>query len=335
MSEARSQKTAALSIILPTYNEAANLPELLERISGVLKEGAFEVIVVDDDSPDKTWETAEKLTQKYPMLRVIRRINRRGLSSAVTEGFAAAKGDTLLVMDADLQHDPAIILQLKDAIMNGADIAVASRYMAGGSVGAWISGRRILSKAATFLAKNLPPVHVSDPMSGFFALRADAFRRIQPSLRPSGFKILLEILTFLPRGTKTAEVPLEFKLRTHGESKLSLRVEAEFLLQILRIMLYRVQWPLLLLVLTSAFCVLAMRAWPLRQMYLNPIVRNNVQITLRREAEHNGWLISDLSVKGIAADHIKAIHRLHVRGEDPEQCHILYFDDRPAQPCEN
>jgi glycosyltransferase involved in cell wall biosynthesis len=324
-----------LSIILPTYNEAANLPELLERISGILREEAFEVIVVDDDSPDKTWEAAELLKQKHPMLKVIRRIGRRGLSSAVVEGFAAAKGDILLVMDADLQHDPAIILQLKEGIEKGADIAIASRYMAGGSVGAWVSGRRILSKTATFLAKKLPPVEVSDPMSGFFALKADAFRRIQPSLRPSGFKILLEILTFLPRGTKTAEVPLDFKLRTHGESKLSLRVEAEFLLQILRIALYRLQWPLLLLALAMALVFLVPRVWPLRQIYLNPVMRNNVQITLQREAAHNGWLISDLSVREIYGDHMMISRRQHVRGEDPEECYILYFDDRPAEPCES
>lgn len=324
-----------LSIILPTYNEAENLPELLERIDGVMGTHEFEVIVVDDDSPDGTWRKAEELKKKHAHLRVLRRVGRSGLSSAVAEGFDMAKGNVLMVMDADLQHDPVLILRLLDKVNAGADIAVASRYIEGGGVGDWIRGRRILSNAATYLAKAIPPVHVSDPMSGFFAMKRASYEGVRSSLRPSGFKILLEILAFLPASSVSAEVPLQFQMRRHGESKLNLRVEMVFLWQLLRIALIRIQWPLFWGACFVTLIALCMRVWPLRMMYLNPVVRHNVETTLRRVSDQNGWLLSDLSVRSVTGNSVTVIHRAHVRGEDPSECFVLPYDDSPVQPCVN
>lgn len=204
-----------------------------------------EIIVVDDNSPDETWRVAEELKAQYPAIRVLRRIGRRGLSSAVTEGFAMAHGEVLMVMDADLQHDPNLIMTLYDAVQNGAAIAVASRYIEGGSVGDWVTGRRILSKTATWLASSLPPVHSSDPMSGFFALNRASYTLIAPHLQPTGFKILLEVLSCLPAGSKISEAPLHFAFRKHGESKLNMWVEVQFVLQLVRIAAKRL-WQILL-----------------------------------------------------------------------------------------
>jgi len=323
-----------LSIVLPTYNEAANLPELLKRITAVLKQGSFEVIVVDDDSPDRTWEVAEKLVQQYAMLRVLRRVGRRGLSSAVTEGFAMAKGEVLIVMDADLQHEPQLITQLAKAIEDGADIAVASRYTEGGSVGEWVTGRRILSRVATFLARKVPPVEVSDPMSGFFALSKKAYDPIAARLQPTGFKILLEVLACLPHGTKTAEVPLQFKQRLSGESKLNLTVELQFIIQLLRILLRRLSMVLFFLVVILASVMLFPRVANLSPLYLDPAVRTQVQTTLERFAEMEGWLLSDVAVIAARTEYVEVEYRPHFRGKDPVTCHRLFHDRSRLTDCE-
>jgi dolichol-phosphate mannosyltransferase len=225
-----------LSLVLPTYNEAKNLDPLLARLRATVGELTHEFIVVDDDSPDRTWEEAERLSQKYGDVRVLRRVGRRGLSTAVAEGFEGAIGDVLIVMDADGQHDPTLIMHLYDAVMiDGKTLAVASRYVEGGGA-AGLSGSRVwFSRLGNALARSIPPVRVSDPMSGFFAIDRRVYRRITPLLRPSGFKILLEILGALPAGTPVAEIPLEFGERWSGESKFSLRVRFQFLWQLVRI----------------------------------------------------------------------------------------------------
>lgn len=218
-----------LSLIFPTYNEADNLPVLLPKVAAVLKGVDFEVIVVDDDSPDRTWEVGRKLSLQYPWLRVIRRVGRRGLSSAVIEGFLAAKGDVLAVADADGQHDLGILPLLAKAVEGGAGIAIGSRYTEGGSVGQWDERRHTMSRIATWMAIRLCRVKVSDPMSGFFAVERRLFEKVLPMLNPKGFKILLDLLIHVPSGTKTEEVPFTFGVREHGESKLSRRVQIEFL----------------------------------------------------------------------------------------------------------
>ncbi|HLC76177.1 MAG TPA: glycosyltransferase family 2 protein [Candidatus Peribacterales bacterium] len=218
-----------LSLILPTYNEAKNLPILLPKIEEALKGIPHEVIVVDDDSPDETWRIAQELSTDRDDVHVIRRIGRRGLSSAVVEGFLAAKGGILAVMDADLQHDLSILPQLYRTVKGGTNIAIGSRYIEGGSVGEWDERRYMLSRIATNLARMLCKVDVRDPMSGFFALNRSTIEETLPKLNPKGFKILLDFLVHMPKGTTAKEVPFTFGKRLHGESKLSRRVQLEFL----------------------------------------------------------------------------------------------------------
>lgn len=217
------------SLILPTFNEAANLPELLPRVEQALAGIDHEVIIVDDDSPDRTWEVALALAKERDDLHVIRRIDRRGLSSAVIEGFLAAKGDVLAVMDADGQHDSGLLKRLYEAVRGGSGIAVGSRYAKGGSVGQWDERRHFLSRVATRLGQAVCRVKVSDPMSGFFAIDARLFERVRPSLNPKGFKILLDLLVHIPKDTRVTEHAFTFGGRLHGESKMSRRVQVEFL----------------------------------------------------------------------------------------------------------
>lgn len=301
-----------------------------------------EIIVVDDDSPDHTWEVAETLKAQYPAVRVCRRIGRRGLSSAVTEGFAMAKGDVLMVMDADLQHDPKLIVRLYEGITGGADIAVASRYIEGGSVGDWVTGRRLLSKTATWLAKWLPPVHSSDPMSGFFALNRTSYNKIAPHLRPTGFKILLEVLACLPATSRLVEVPLHFAFRKHGQSKLNIWVECQFIFQLVRISFKRLlgllrawQWMIFLLVLGVMLLVLAPRAWRLRLLYTDFSVRTQVEDTLRQTADRYGWLLSSLSIEEVYPDRVRVLHREIYRGTDTSQCMVFFYTTSSLnQPCD-
>lgn len=307
-----------LSIILPTFNEAKNLPELLKRIVQVMGKATYEVIVVDDDSPDKTWQIGEELAKTHLFLKVIRRVGRRGLSSAVVEGFDAAKGDVLMVMDSDLQHDPQLINQLAAAVTKGADIAVASRYMKGGSVGEWVTGRRLLSKTATWLTRKIPPVDVSDPMSGFFALKKSVYQHARPMLRPSGFKILFEILGHLPSKTKSQDVPLVFSARLHGESKLSIAVELQFIWQLVRIALFRIQKLLFWIACIAIALTLSLRLFPLLPLYTDAAKRSFVQSALRSTADQQGWLLSDVRILRINDETVIVAYRPHRKGIDPD-----------------
>ncbi len=218
-----------LSLILPTYNEADNLPELLPKLEKTLKGISHEIIIVDDDSPDGTWRVAQELGLERDDIHVIRRVGRRGLSSAVIEGFLSAKGDVFAVMDADGQHDMDILPKLYEAVQADGGVAIGSRYTEGGSVGQWDERRHLLSRIATKLAIKLCRVKVSDPMSGFFAIRRQLFQGIADHLNPKGFKILLDVLVHVNSSTPVREVPFTFASRMHGESKLSRRVQLEFL----------------------------------------------------------------------------------------------------------
>jgi dolichol-phosphate mannosyltransferase len=217
------------SLILPTYNEADNIPDLIESIRKALAGVPHEIIVVDDDSPDETWKVTQELAHDRDDLHVIRRIGRRGLSSAVIEGFLAAKGDVFGVMDADGQHDESLLPKLYKAALANDGIAIGSRYIEGGSVGEWDEQRYLLSRIATKLAKALCKVKARDPMSGFFAVSRSTFDKALPTLNPKGFKILLDFLVHVPKNTKVQEIPFTFGKRMHGESKLSRRVQIEFL----------------------------------------------------------------------------------------------------------
>ncbi len=217
-----------LSLILPTYNEAENLPELLPKIEVMLKNLPHEIIIVDDDSPDETWRVAQELAIGFVDVHVIRRVGRRGLSSAVMEGFLSAKGSVFAVMDADGQHDAHLLPKLYERVLGGAGIAVGSRYVEGGGVGEWDERRHRMSRVATALAIRLCKVKINDPMSGFFAIRRDLFQNVVASLNPKGFKILLDLLVHIPRGTIVEELPFTFAFRMHGESKLLRLVQIEF-----------------------------------------------------------------------------------------------------------
>jgi dolichol-phosphate mannosyltransferase len=221
-----------LSLVIPTYNEAKNIPELVRLLTGLLDAplgDAYELIVVDDDSPDRTWEVARRLASTYPRLRVIRREGERGLSTAVIRGWQAARAEILGVIDADLQHPPEVVLSLLGEMDRGADMAVASRHVEGGGVSDWSAFRRVLSRGAQLLGLLLLPGvvgRVSDPMSGYFMVRRSAIQG--STLHPLGYKILIEVLG---RGNVRwiAEVPYVFRERIEGESKVTWRLYLEYL----------------------------------------------------------------------------------------------------------
>ena len=225
-----------VSVIIPTFNERANLPLLVERITQAFDglAGTYELIVVDDDSPDGTWAVAESLRERHPQLRVIRRTTgERGLSPAVVEGWCAARGELLAVIDADLQHPPEVLPKLLACFSDGSvDVAIASRYTANGRRLRWNPLRRWLSRGASNLADAVLPTSargVTDPMSGYFAVRRSVVH--EAALRPKGYKILLEVLG-RGRYRRIAEVPYEFGRRFQGESKLGASVMGDYLAQL-------------------------------------------------------------------------------------------------------
>lgn len=309
-----------LSLILPTYNESASIVMLLETIGSVLRDVPHEIIVVDDDSPDGTWKIATEFAARRARIKVLRRIGKRGLSSAVVDGFDAAHGTILAVMDADGQHDASLLLKLVNAIEHGSDIAIGSRYVPGGSVGDWVADRRLLSSAGSFFARRLSRVPVSDPLGGFFALRRDLYDRVREQLRPSGFKILLEILAAVPPATRLSEVPLVFRMRLHGQSKLSFAVHLAFACQVLRLTVMRWMtttaafgaWLFLLVTLLTALLTVP-RAWALRLLYTDAVVRASVQSVLMTVAGKQGWLLSDIELTSVTAESAFLTHRDHLR----------------------
>ena len=217
-----------LSLVIPTYNESENIPILLERLDKCLSNIDKEVIVVDDDSPDKTWEVARQLTSKYSWLRVIRRVHDKGLSSAVLAGFAVAEGNFLAVIDADLQHDESILPQFMQAFDQGAQIVVGSRKVEGGGTKDWSPVRKFISWVATIMAKIALSQPVSDPMSGFFAVNREIYDTYKNEINPKGFKILLEFIA-RAKNVSVKEIGYTFKNRVHGESKLSHKVIVDYL----------------------------------------------------------------------------------------------------------
>lgn len=210
-----------LTVVLPTYNESKNIPILIERLTKVLAKIDYEILVVDDNSPDRTYEVVDQIGAKNPRVRCIRRIHERGLSSAVMTGMASSSAKYYAVMDADLQHDEAILPGLLKAVnQEGFDLAVGSRAAEDGSFGEFSRLRRFISWTATMLAKMLLPVNVKDPMSGYFMVSREVFQQAEEKINPLGFKILLEFLGRVP-GLRVKEVGYTFRNRVHGETKLS------------------------------------------------------------------------------------------------------------------
>lgn len=319
------------SLVLPTYNEAKNLPKLLPKIKKALKGVSFEIIVVDDDSPDKTWKVAEGITG----VRVIRRVGRRGLSSAVIEGFIAAKGEVLAVMDADGQHDVDVLTKLNKAVKSGATVAIGTRYIKGGGVGEWNAWRHFLSRTATILTTIFCGVRVHDPMSGFFAVDQKAFKKVKPQLSARGFKILLDILVRLPKNATIEEVPYTFGMRMHGESKLSWKVNIAFLAFLIVTALKRTQFILFLIACIVALALWGPRALSLGKLYLDSNVRLRTAEAMQHLEEQEGWLISDMILTDVTDDRLTLLYQQHHRGEDPVSCYHITFDSFDLKPCDS
>lgn len=234
----RGVTECALSIILPTYNEAKNLPEIVGLLSDVLLDTDYEIIVVDDDSPDRTWEIAGQLAAANGRIQSLRRIGERGLSSAVLAGMHLSRGHVLVVMDADLQHDENAVIELARLIEDGADLAIGSREAEGGGYGDWSRWRRTVSWGGKVLAQRVVGTQVSDPMSGFFAISRTQFLATEGAVNPRGFKILLE---FLARADQPSvrEVGYQFKDRVHGATKMTTSVVGSYLIALLDLLVGR------------------------------------------------------------------------------------------------
>jgi dolichol-phosphate mannosyltransferase len=220
----------ALSVIIPTLNEVGNVEALLERLALALAGVEWEAIFVDDGSTDGTAELITQIAQAQRRVRLIRRIGRRGLSSAVVEGALASTTPVIAVIDADLQHDERILPDLFRAIADdGHELAIGTRYAANGSTGDWDEGRRRISRFATRLAAPIMKTPLTDPMSGFFAVRRDVLLDAAPSLSSVGYKILLDLVASHPRRLSVAEVGYVFGVRNSGASKLDQMVALEYL----------------------------------------------------------------------------------------------------------
>ncbi|MEM6424956.1 MAG: glycosyltransferase [Cyanobacteria bacterium P01_D01_bin.128] len=220
------------SLIIPTYKESGNVKSIVQQLTRLLDgyiPGGYELILVDDDSPDQTWQIAQALTAEVPQLRVMRRQSERGLSSAVIRGWQVARGDILGVIDADLQHPPEVLLKLLAAVQGGADMAVASRHVEGGGVSEWSIMRRFLSRGAQVLGLIICPNvvgRVSDPMSGYFMVRRSAIA--ESTMNPKGYKILLEVIGRGDVG-EIAEVGYVFQERVEGESKVTWKQYVDYI----------------------------------------------------------------------------------------------------------
>lgn len=234
----RSAETIDVSVVIPTYCEAENLPELVPLVTKALDEAGLvaEIIVVDDNSPDDTPEVCDRLAQDYP-LRLLVRETDRGLSSAVIHGLRRARGEVLVVMDADLSHPPEKVPELVAAITeDSADFVIGSRYVPGGKTDEdWGLFRWLNSKVATWLA--MPLTAARDPMAGFFALQRSTFASAS-SLDPIGYKIGLELM--VKSGCqRISEIPIRFRDRLHGESKLSLKEQINYLRHLRRLYVFK------------------------------------------------------------------------------------------------
>ena len=223
-----------LSVIVPSFNERDNVVPLIERLSESLAGIAWEIIYVDDDSPDGTAASVKALAQRDRHVRCIHRIGRRGLSTAVIEGIQASSAPYVAVIDADMQHDETLLPQMLAAIKSeGLDIVVGSRYVAGGGVGQWDKGRVAMSGFATRLSRLVVSAELTDPMSGFFLIARPAFDRAVRRLSGQGFKILLDLFASSPTPYRFKELPYTFRPRIHGESKLDTLVAWEYLMLLL------------------------------------------------------------------------------------------------------
>lgn len=226
-----AEKPLELAVVLPTYNERKNIGGMVERLDKALAGIAWEVVIVDDNSPDGTADEARRIALSDPRVRCIQRIGRRGLASAAIEGMCSTAAPVVAVMDADHQHDPELLPQMLAAVTSGDyDLAYASRFAEGASTEEW--GRPDRVKASGFanrIANKVTGIELSDPMSGYFMLRAELLRGDAHKLSGVGFKILLDILATVEQPLRVKELPMNFAARAEGESKLDQTVIFEFL----------------------------------------------------------------------------------------------------------
>jgi dolichol-phosphate mannosyltransferase len=219
-----------LSVVVPTFNERDNVTTLFRRLEATLAGVAWEVIFVDDDSPDGTWDVVRALAREDCRVRCIRRVGRRGLSGACIDGILASSAPWAAVIDADLQHDETQLPRMLALLQDGkTELVVGSRYVEGGSAESFNKQRAGASALATAVAKRVLPVKIADPMSGFFMIRRDRFEELAPRLSTHGFKILLDIVATAHGDLRVTEIPYTFGSRLHGESKLDAMVALDFL----------------------------------------------------------------------------------------------------------
>jgi dolichol-phosphate mannosyltransferase len=226
--------TVELAVVVPCFNERENVPILVDRLTSALEGLEWEVIFVDDDSPDGTSNVVRELAAGNRRVRCIQRIGRRGLSTAVIEGMLATSAPYLAVIDGDLQHDERLLPEMLNALkQENLDVVVASRYLTGGGTGQWDSSRVAMSTFATRLARVVIREPLSDPMSGFFMMTRPAMERAVHRLSGQGFKILVDLFASTPEPYRFRELPYVFQSRVHGESKLDSFVAWEYLMLLL------------------------------------------------------------------------------------------------------
>ena len=226
----RPQPAPELSIVVPTFNERENIPRLVDTLKAALPDVVWELIVVDDNSPDGTAEIAKNIAAADSRIRCIRRVGRRGLAGACLEGILASQARYVAVMDGDLQHDEGLLVPMLALLRRDvANMVVATRYAGGGSAAGLSSQRALGSRLATRMAHRLLKLKLSDPMSGFFMLDRELVEKIAPKLSTQGFKVLLDIVVTAGDSLRIKELPYTFRQRLHGESKLDAGVALEYL----------------------------------------------------------------------------------------------------------
>ena len=218
-----------LTVVVPTFNERANIQILVDRVAQALAGRNWEMIFVDDNSPDRTAATVRAIGETDARIRCIRRIGRRGLSGACLEGMLASQARYLAVIDADLQHDEGLLAPMLDRLREGnVDIVVASRFRDGASVAGLSTRRTQISRWTIKLVQRLLGISLTDPMSGYFMIRRDAFEPLAPRISSQGFKILLDLLATGRGGLRIVELPFTFGERRHGVSKLDSKIALDF-----------------------------------------------------------------------------------------------------------
>lgn len=229
-----SSKAFDVSIIVPCYNEGSNIKAMVQALDKALHGWRWEVIFVDDNSPDRSIEIIREIAKEDFRVRGLLRFDRRGLSSAVIEGVLASSAECIAVIDGDMQHDETRLPELLKAIIKeNYDFAVGSRHVEGGNnIGLANRWRHILSDSGIWLSQRFLPVTLSDPMSGFFAMRRKTFVELVPQLSGTGFKILLDLVMSSPKTIRLKEIPCDFRPRLNGESKLDFKVMIQFLIML-------------------------------------------------------------------------------------------------------